>query len=138
MEIAQLAVSGDFTARDAWLEFVRVTRGRQSISFSAGLRAEYLAGNERTDAEIAADRSAVGMEPVAEFEVGLWRQLVAFSLHEVIPTAADGDGLAGVERALRAVGIEFTIRAGPDGLPLFSGKPEHRPWVWSGSDRREG
>ena len=121
LEIAQHAAAGDLMAQSAWLEFVRVTRGRQSITFSAGLRAEYLAGDPRSDEEIAEDRSRAGLEIVATFDQVVWRQVTRLRLHGLLPGAADRGGSLEVERALRVCGVRFTSRAGPGGLVVFEG-----------------
>ena len=120
LEVAQHAVAGDLMAQSAWLEFVRVTRGRQSITFSAGLRAEYLAGDPRSDEEISDERSRAGLEIIATFEPGVWRQVTRLRLHGLLPGAADRGGLVEVERALRTCGVRFECQAGPGGVALFT------------------
>jgi hypothetical protein len=73
-----------------------VTKGRQRITWSAGLRARLLAEvPERTDEEIAAEE--VGGNQVLQFSRESWREVTrTHGLATRIQAAYDDDGLAAV------------------------------------------
>jgi hypothetical protein len=53
-ELAEAACDGDVKAANLWAEYVCATKGRQAITFSAGLRAMFEVGPAKTDEEVAA------------------------------------------------------------------------------------
>jgi len=112
---------GDRDDRDLFREYQRVTKGRQAITWSAGLRKRLLAEvPERTDEEIAAEE--IGGDHVLGFGSESWRQVVRVrGLATRIQCAYDDGGLAEVAALLAAHGHllvpgELAPRVVPAGL----------------------
>lgn len=97
-------LSGDKADLDLFREYQRVTKGRQCITWSAGLRKRLLAElPEQTDEEIAAEE--IGGDHVLRFGSESWRQVVRVrGLSTRIQAAYDAGGLAAVAELLAAHG----------------------------------
>jgi hypothetical protein len=67
------ATTGDVEDIKLWREWVRASHGKNSISWSKGLREHFGLGPERTDEELAQEEP--GGETVVEVDRDLWREI---------------------------------------------------------------
>ena len=82
---------GDAGAGDLWLEYARVLKGQRSLWWSPGLRASLALQEEKTDAEVASDRDAVGVL-LASLDRQQWRRVLANDARaELLAVAGSGD-----------------------------------------------
>lgn len=95
---------GDAGAGDLWLEYARVMKGQRALWWSRGLRASLALGEEKTDAEIASDRDAVGVL-LARLSWQQWRVVLANDARaELLAVLATNDAAA-VWSFLRGLGV---------------------------------
>jgi hypothetical protein len=102
--LREFRLYGDVADLELFREYQRVTKGRQCITWSAGLRKRLLAEvPERTNEEIAAEE--IGGDKVLGFGAESWRQVVRVrGLASRIQAAYDDDGLEAVADLLAAHG----------------------------------
>ena len=123
---------GDMADLELFREYQKVTKGRQAITWSAGLRKRLLAElPERTDEEIAAEE--IGGDQVLQFSRESWGQVTRVrGLASRIQEAHDDGGLAAVAALLASHG---QVICDDGSLPVGLVVPA-RPWIGRARDEQ--
>lgn len=115
IELLADAAEGDDDAWRHWLEYLTVTKGRRTVSWSRGARDDLIPGyRELSDEEIVEASERAG-EVVAEITRDAWREIVAAQGVARMLEGFDHRGILGAVAALRAGGVLVwpDRRAGP-------------------------
>jgi hypothetical protein len=114
--------------RRLWEEWMLVSKGRRTLEWSRGLRAELLAeAPERTDEEIATETDPG--TPVLLLAPVVWGQVIVGGLTVAVLVAAEAGSVRGVVDILEAAGIGLAVdvERGGQGPPRLSA-PVSRCW----------
>jgi len=101
-EVAAEACDGDVASAHLWAEWVRATKGRQFITFSAGFRERFELEVEKTDDQVVAE--APGGEELVTIDLATWRVIVrCWGGRGVILEAAEALGSAGLRQTVEEI-----------------------------------
>jgi hypothetical protein len=96
-----------------WEEWLHVAKGRRTLEWSRGLRAQVLPDEqERTDEELAEESEPA--EEIAVLEPEVWLEVVRRRLSIAVLAAVEAEALGGLVVLLRAAGLDVVAaREGP-------------------------
>jgi len=98
-QLLERAGNGDADAIEAWIEYAHAMKGVSALRWSPGLRDALGLGKERTDEEIASEKTEEG-ETVRVLSVSEQFALVASKRRAAVLDAANKEGAAGIERVI--------------------------------------
>ena len=116
--LADLTATGDADDLDVWREWEHASKGRQQLTWSAGIRAlAGLAEQQRTDEEIADDE--LGDDDLLILDRDTWRAVAPIQ-YDILAAAAEA-GVAGAIIWLDQTGLTYTIT--PAGRAALGRRP---------------
>lgn len=104
-DVVELGLADDV---DLWHEWEKASKGRQQLTWSAGLRALLLTEPEKSDDELASEEIGSADDDLVEIPSEGLRMVAAFGLHAAILDAAESDDSGhALRRYLSARGVPW-------------------------------